>query len=263
MQNCDNCGGKKWLAKINRKTGEQEYHKVKIDDAIEYNLMIYKCWRCGHVQHEVTPFVPIPARGASVLYLDVEVSKSQMFNYGLRVPSGYISPDNLIHEYYIICWSAAYIDGERLWHDCVSPAEARRWTDEKILGKIQRLMQSADIIAGHNVDIYDIKRLNTRFLLNGLEPVTEKKTIDTLKIARRKFKFESNRLDYISTRLGFRPKDDITNEDWNRIVATGDKETLQKVDTYCQGDVKNGMDIYRKLSKYSGKKDFYGTVALR
>jgi hypothetical protein len=259
MQNCENCGGKKWLAKINRKTGEQEYHRVKIDDAIEYNLMIYKCWRCGNVQHEVAPFIPSPARGASVLYLDTEVSKSQMYNYGLRVPSKYISPDNLVNEYYIICWAASYVGRDDVWHDCVTPSEAKKWTDAKILQKIQKLMKSADIIAGHNVDAYDMKRINTRLLLNGLEPVIGKKTMDTLKIARQKFAFESNRLDYIAQRLGLRPKDDITNEDWNNIVRTGDKATLQKVDKYCQGDVNEGKGVYVRLAKYSGKREDYGT----
>jgi hypothetical protein len=260
MQNCENCGGKKWLAKINKKTGEQEYHRVKIDDSVEYNLMIYKCWRCGNVQHEVAPFVPMPARGASVLYLDVEVSKSMMFNYGLRVPSKYINPDNLIHEYYIICWSASYVGSDNVWHDCVTTAEARKWTDKNILQKLQRLMKSADIIAGHNVDAYDVKRINTRLFLNELEPVIGKKTIDTLKVARQKFAFESNRLDYINKRLGFRPKDDITDADWREVVTTGNKDTLKKIDTYCQGDVTQGKLMLQKFMKYTGKREDYGAV---
>jgi hypothetical protein len=258
MRNCDNCGGKRWLAKVNRRTGEQEAHTVKIDD-IQYSLMVYKCWRCGHVQHEERPFIPLPAREASILYLDVEVSLSQVYNYGLRVPSGYISPDNLVNEYYIICWAASYVGRDDLWHGCVTPAQARAWDDGKILVKLNRLMHSADVLAGHNIDRFDLPKLNTRFLLNGLEPVIGKKTLDTLKIARAKFRFESNRLDYISQRLGFGAKDDITSDDWRAIVRTGDKATLIKVDNYCRGDVMNGKKVLSSLMKYSGKKDHYGT----
>jgi hypothetical protein len=221
--------------------------------------MIYKCWRCGNVQHEVAPFIPIPARGASVLYIDTEISKSLVLNYGLRVPSKYISPDNLLKQYYMISWSASYMDNDHVWHGCVSSKAARAWDDGQILAKLNRLMHSADIIAGHNVDAYDMKRCNTRFLKHGLEPVTGKRTFDTLKIARQKFAFESNRLDYIAQRLGLRPKDDITNEDWNNIVRTGDKATLQKVDKYCQGDVNEGKGVYVRLAKYSGKREDYGT----
>jgi len=190
-----------------------------------------------------------------------------MYNYGLRVPSKYISPDNLDKEYYIICWSASYVGSDKIWSDCVTPKEARDWSDKNILERLRDIMASADIIAGHNVDAYDMKRANTRFLLNGLDPVTteygaSKKTIDTLKIARSKFTFESNRLDYISQRLGFRPKDDITNADWLKIVKTGDSKTLKKVNKYCAGDVDNGKLILQQLMKWSGKKDFYGSVTL-
>jgi len=256
MLNCENCYGKKWLSKVDPKTGLQ----LKDKDG----KLLWRCWRCGQVAVEPTvPVIPRNVRtDANILYIDTEVSKSQYFNYGAKVPSKYLRIDDLIHEYYIICWSASYVGSDKVFSDCVSPKEANAWTDAKILKKLRDLMASADIIAGHNIDAYDIKRVNTRFLLNGLEPVIGKKTYDTLKIARSKFTFESNKLDYISQRLGFRPKDDITNEDWLRIVKTGDKETLQKVDVYCQGDVVNGKSVLGRLMKYAGKRADYGAVSL-
>ncbi len=260
MQNCASCGGKKWFAKINKKTGLQEVHHIKTEE-YEYDLRVWRCWRCGHVQEEVAPLLPMNFRSeASILYIDLEVSKSLYFNYGAKVPNKYLRTEDLVHEYYIICWSASYVNNSEVWHECVTPTQARKWTDAKILKRLRDLMASADIIAGHNVDAYDIKRANTRFLLNGLEPVIGKKTLDTLKIARSKFAFESNKLDFVSQRLGFRAKDDITNDDWLKIVKSGDKETLQKVDQYCLGDVTNGKKVLETLMKYSGKKKDYGAV---
>ncbi len=262
MLNCEQCGGKRWLAKVNKKTGLQEKHRIKGDD-FEYDLRVFRCWRCGNVQEEVKPFVPMQYRSrAAILYIDLEVSKSMMFNYGLRVPSKYMNPDDLIHSYYIICWSASYVGSDTVWSECVTQKEAKKWDDARILGRLRDLMDSADLIAGHNVDAYDVKRANTRFLLNGIEPVIGKKTHDTLKIARSKFAFESNRLDFISQKLGLRPKDDIRNADWLRIVTTGDEKTLKKVNKYCKGDVRNGKSILEKLMKYSGKRDYYGSVSL-
>lgn len=257
MQNCENCYGKKWFAKVSPKTGLQ----LKDRDG----KLLWRCWRCGQVQVEPTvPTTPVTVRtDANILYLDTEVSKSLYFNYGAKVPSKYLRIDDMVQEYYIICWSASYIGQDKVFSDCVTPAEANKWTDAKILSKLRDLMQSADIIAGHNVDAYDMKRINTRLLLNGLEPVIGKKTLDTLKIARGKFTFESNKLDYISQRLGFRPKDDITNADWLNIVKHGDKETLVKVNAYCQGDVVNGKAVFQKLAKYSGKREDYGAVYLK
>lgn len=263
MQNCEVCTGKKWFAHLDKKTGLQRKHHIKLADGTEFDLRIWRCWRCGHVQEEVTPFVPLQYRtSANILYIDLEVSKSLVFNYGLRVPSSYINPEDLYRQRYIICWSASYVGDTKVWHDCVTPDEAMNWTDARILPRLQELMASADIIAGHNVDRFDLKHSNARFLLNGIEPVVDKKTLDTLKIARQKFAFESNKLDFISRALGFRPKDDIRNQDWLKIVTSGDAATLKKVMKYNRGDVTSGKDVLSVLMKYSGKKTNYGAQSL-
>jgi hypothetical protein len=268
VQNCEVCSGKKWFSHIDKKTGLQRKHHIKTSDGVEYDLRIWKCWRCGNIQEEVTPFIPLHYRTtANVLYIDLEVSKSMFYSYGAKVPSTYLNIEDLIHPYFIICWSASYVGSDTVWSDCVTPKEIASWhkgksPDERILARLQELMESADLIAGHNVDGYDVKRSNTRFLLNGIEPVVGKKTIDTLKIARSKFKFESNKLDYISQVLGFRPKDAIHNSDWIEIVTTGSEKTLRKVLKYNKGDVKSGKDVLERLMKYSGKKSHWGSTML-
>ena len=262
MMNCEQCGGRKWLVALDRKTGLQRKHHIKLEET-EYDLRIWRCWRCGNVQEEVTPFIPIPKRAkANILYIDLEVSKSLYFNYGSRVPSQYLNTDDLFRPRYIICWAASYVGSPVIWSECVTQKEAKKWDDSRILPRLQELMASADLIAGHNVDKFDLKHANARFLLSSLEPVTDKKTLDTLKIARAKFAFESNKLDYVSQILGFRGKDDIRNSDWLKIVTSGDERTLKKVNRYCKGDVKNGKNVLEKLMTYSGRKDYYGTVTL-
>lgn len=257
MQNCENCFGKRWYAKLSRKTG------LQLKDS--EGKLLWRCYNCGHVQTEPTHAkLPVTIRtDASVLYLDIEVSKSLYFNYGANVPSGYLRTDDLVHEYFIICWSASYLHDDHVWSDSVNVKEAKDWDDGNILQKIHDLMESADILAGHNVDRFDIRRLNTRFARHGLEPVIGKKTYDTLKIARSKMAFESNKLDYISQWFGFRPKDDITNADWLQILKKPDKKLLDKIQTYNVGDVENGKSVLRKLMRLANKKHYYGTLTSR
>lgn len=264
MQNCTRCTGKRWYVKIDERTGLQKVDK--------YGRRWWRCWRCDpeHLQLENSPSLlpKIYRTQANILYIDLEVSKSLIYNYGLRVPSKFIHPDNLVKEYFIICWSVSYVGSDKIWSDCVTTKEAVAGEDKNILQRLRDLMNGSDLVAGHNVASYDLKRANTRFLLNGIEPVSsedgsEKKTMDTLKIARSKFSFESNTLDYISQRLGFRPKDNITNDDWLKIVKTGDRETLKKVNVYCQGDVINGKNVLQSLMKYSGKKEYFGSTTLQ
>jgi hypothetical protein len=263
MQNCERCFGKKWFSHIDKKTGLQRKHHIKLADGTEYDLRIWRCWRCGNVQEEVAPTLPVRYRtSANILYLDIEVSKSLYFNYGSKVYSNYLNVADLYKERYIISWAASCVGSKTVWSDCVTGKEARKWTDARILPQLRDLMESADIIAGHNVDAFDMKHINARLLLNEQEPVTGKKTLDTLKIARQKFAFESNKLDYISQKLGLRPKDDIRNEDWLNIVKTGDEKTLSKVLKYNKGDVTSGKGVLERLMKYSGKRTDYGAQSL-
>lgn len=149
---------------------------------------------------------------------------------------------------------------DTVWNDCVSLKHAKGWTDKNILKKINSLMQSADIIAGHNVDGFDLKKLNTRFERAGLEPIIGKKTYDTLKIARSKLALEDNSLDGVCNHYGLPLKDDITDSDWLKIATNPDKKTLDKVMKYNIGDVKNGKEALRRMLRISGKPNHYGTV---
>lgn len=67
---------------------------------------------------------------------------------------------------------------------------------------LHKLFSEADVVIGHNVDQFDDKMANTDFICNGLPPPPPHKTIDTLKIARSKFRFNSNKLDDLGARLG-------------------------------------------------------------
>ncbi len=254
MTNCENCFGKKWYAKLDSR-GVQMVDRD--------GLRLWRCFRCGTVQTErAVPIPPTHLRtGASILYFDLEVSYSLTYNYGLKVPGKYIPPDNLVKPFFIIAWSASYMHQPTIYHDTVTPAEAMAWDDNRILPRLNELMLSADILAGHNVDKYDIRRANARFIVNDLDAITGKKTFDTLKIARSKFAFESNRLDYICQILGLDGKDHITSEEWRQVME-GDAKVLGRIEKYNMKDVRSGKRVLNKLQGYAGKKFGYGAVGI-
>lgn len=263
MRLCDNCYRRHWKAKIDKKTGLQVVHRN--------GRRVFLCINCGHAQEEETAVIPIPNRiKAGILYIDIEISKTLLSNYGLKVPSKHVRFDNLLKERYMICWGASYIGSDVVWSDCVTSKEASRYLDlrkketdcdERIVKRLHGLIRDADVIAGHNVRAFDLKHAFTRFLYYGLPPIGNKKVIDTLTIARSKFAFESNSLDYISQRLGFRPKDDITNDDWNAVLR-GDSKVISKIREYNKGDVVQGKRVHEKLEQWSGKKENFGAFTL-
>lgn len=256
MQNCRECGGKKWYALIDKRTGLQK--------ATKDGRLLYYCFRNDkHIQAEEPHFTPTPKRNANILYFDLEVSKSIYYNYGRKVPSKYLRGADLIQEYFIISWAASYIDSNKVFSGCVTPEQAKAGSDKEILAPLHDLLISADVLAGHNVDAFDLKKINTRFLLNGFTPIIgrdqkKKRTFDSLKIARSVFDFEENGLDALCQRFGIAGKDKITDEDWRRVFS-GDEKTLKKIDRYCRGDVKNGKALLSILTPYAGKVTDYGS----
>lgn len=259
MRNCDQCGGKKWYALIDSKTGLQ---KTTADGRLQY-----RCFRNPkHIQAEEYPFPPQTERAKpNVLYFDLEISKSLYYTYGRRVPGEYLRSADLVHEYFVICWAASYVDGSKVFSACVTSEQAKSWTDAEVLAPLHDLMSAAEVVAGHNVNAFDLKKINTRFISNGWQPITgrdgkKKKTVDTLTIARSKFAFESNALDDLCKRFGIKGKDKITDDDWREILKTGDQKTLDKIHKYCRGDVRNGKALYKILSPFAGNKTDWGAL---
>lgn len=253
MRNCDVCGGKKWYALIDPKTGLQK--------ATKDGRLLYRCFRSDkHIQAEEPAFLPITERiKPNVLYFDLEISKSLYYTYGRRVHGEYLRSADLVHEYFVICWAASYVDGSKVFSASVTPEQALNWSDKEILAPLHDLMSSAEVLAGHNIDGFDLKKINTRFISNGWKPIQDasgnkKKTIDTLKIARNRFAFESNALDDLCHKFGIKGKDRITDDDWREILKTGDQKTLDKIHKYCRGDVRNGKKLYDVLAPFAGKK---------
>lgn len=252
MRICENCYRRHWRAKINKSTGLQVKHTN--------GNLVYICIYCGNAQEEESQFLP-PNQviQANILYIDTENSTSIYENYGAKVPSKYLSYKNLVHEWFMLGWSASYVGNGKVWTGFVTSKEAKSRSDAGIAERLHALMSTAEIIAGHNVDGFDIKKCNTVFMRHGLPPITGKKTIDTLKLARTKLAHESNALDYLSQYYGFSGKDEITQQDWKNATA-GDEKTLKKIEKYCMGDVINGKNVLMKFLPLANKKFNFGSI---
>ena len=112
------------------------------------------------------------------------------------------------------------------------------------------MFDSADILIGHNGDAFDIKWANRMFAKYNLTPPSQYKTIDTLKVARQKFKFNSNKLDDLGNYLGVGRK--IKHEGfelWKKCMA-GDDKAYKDMIKYNKQDVKLLEDVYLKLRPY-------------
>jgi uncharacterized protein YprB with RNaseH-like and TPR domain len=103
-------------------------------------------------------------------------------------------------EWYMLCFAYKWL-GEKKTHVVGLPDFKGYKKDMKddyhVVKKLHELFEQAEVIIAHNGDAFDIKKANSRFIFHGMDPTHPFKTIDTLKLARNRFKFDSNKLDYL------------------------------------------------------------------
>lgn len=124
-------------------------------------------------------------------------------------------------------------------------------SDKALVRDLWALFDRADIIVAHNGDAFDIKRSNARFIGNGLPPPSLYKSVDTLKIARKHFKFESNKLHDLGEHLGLGGKLGTAGFKTWRGCMNGDVSAWQDLAAYNVRDVQLLHDIFLKLRPWA------------
>jgi hypothetical protein len=187
-----------------------------------------------------------------ILYFDLELSPMWVKTYSLR--TDYISPKNIKRDWYLYSYAGIF-EGEETKPHYLDNRLSKDITDDKYLVEgLHNLLSKADILVGHNIDKFDIKKFNARAVKHGLPPLSPKKTYDTLKIARRYFAFSSNSLDYIANFLELKerksghakfPGDCL----WEGLEA-GNLEAWDECQLYNLQDCRVTQELFKMLSKY-------------
>lgn len=113
--------------------------------------------------------------------------------------------------------------------------------------RIHKLVNEADAVVHYNGVKFDMPWLNQEFLLNGLPPPSSYADIDLLKTARRRFKFPSNKLDYVAQQLDVGQKvKHIGMELWIGCM-NGDSASWAKMKRYNKQDVRLLEKVYIEL----------------
>jgi hypothetical protein len=151
--------------------------------------------------------------------------------------------------WYILCFAYKWL-GEKEVYSVALPDfkgyKKDKESDEELVKKLWELFDQADIIIAQNGNAFDIKKSNARFIKWRLEPPSFYQTIDTLRIARKYFKFDSNKLDDLGDYLGIGRKLRTEKGLW-RDCMKGDKHAWKMMRDYNGRDVILLEKVYYKL----------------
>lgn len=133
--------------------------------------------------------------------------------------------------------------------------QASNYDDSGIVHKLWGLLDECNIAVAYNGKKFDNKMANTFFIRHHLEPVSPYLEFDPLQVARRYFKFDNNKLDYLGKLLLGEGKTEVTYGDcWDKLLHGAVKEQKKYaglMKRYCDQDVKLLEDIYYKLLPWS------------
>jgi DNA polymerase elongation subunit (family B) len=175
-----------------------------------------------------------------ILTLDLETSPSVAHVWGLFDQT--VSLSQLQESTQVLCFAAKWLDSPKIefasvFHD----------GKQKMLELAHKLLCEADAVISYNGVGFDIPHLRREFLLAGLPPPSPFADIDLLKTTKSRFRFVSNKLEYVSRKLGLPGKTQHSGHElWVKCLA-GDKKAWALMRKYNENDVVLTEQVYKKL----------------
>lgn len=190
-----------------------------------------------------------------ILFIDIETSPNISYTWG-KWEQDVIE---FKKEWYILSFSAKWLHGKQITRGL---CDYKGVSDKSLVKEIWGLFDEADVIVAHNGDQFDIKKIQTRFTTYNIKPPAPFKTIDTKKVAKRYFGFNSNSLNDLGKSLGLGKKYKHNGfELWLGCMA-GDKKSWSIMKKYNVIDVILLEKIYLHflpwISSHPNYSSFFG-----
>jgi uncharacterized protein YprB with RNaseH-like and TPR domain len=192
-----------------------------------------------------------------ILLFDIETAPLLVYTWGLYDQN--IALNQIVKDWHLLSWSAKWLGSdETLYMDQRNKKDVSN--DKVILKAIWKLLNEADVLITQNGISFDMKKLNARFILNGLKPVSSSKHIDTLRLAKKHFAFTSNKLEYMSHKLCTKFKKLKHSEFggfelWKECLA-GNIRAWKEMERYNRQDVLSLEELYFKLQPFDNTINF-------
>jgi len=175
-----------------------------------------------------------------ILLLDIETAPNTAHVWGLWNQN--VSINQLMESSYVMCWAAKWLGKKEVMFDSIMEN-----THKNMIKRIHRLLDECDAVIHYNGSKFDIPTLNKEFLLHGMNPPSPYKEIDLLKTSRSRFKFPSNKLDYVAQQLGVGQKTHHEGHElWLKCMAK-DRKAWKTMKKYNMNDVVILEKVYQKM----------------
>lgn len=202
---------------------------------------------------------PSAEKQVKILILDIETTPMQAYVWKRWKEN--ISLDQTISEWFMICWSAKWLNDDKAFGDCCTTDEMLAEDDMRVCYSLWKVLNEADIVIAHNGNKFDIPKINSRFVVHGFLPPSPYKQIDTLDVAKKNFNFSSNKLDALAGYFNIEHKNPTDFNLWKACMA-GDKAALKYMFEYNIKDVEILEKVYLRLRPWIKNHPNLATITM-
>lgn len=234
-----------------------DYVRVSVDTGIEDRLNKEELNIIGGFKEAKRLYVKAKKAGPKILLFDLETTPMEAYVWGIWDQN--IGLNMIKEESTILSWSAKWLGDDKIMYDDVYGQKNLR-DDKRIVKSLVELIDEADIVVGHNSDSFDVKVMNARIIKNGLKPPSSYKRMDTKKMAKKHFRFLSNKLQYLTDSLCTTYKKSSHGKFpgfsmWKECLK-GNKEAFQEMKEYNILDVTSLEELFVQMLPWESASIF-------
>ena len=123
---------------------------------------------------------------AKVVFIDLETSALVTRAWQMKYPD---RPIDLVEDWKLLC-----IGYKTRGEKEVVAKGVDTMSEEKLVRTLWRVIDEADVVVGHNIKNFDLKKAYAKFAEFGMEPPRPPQVVDTKEQASKHFGFSSNQI---------------------------------------------------------------------
>jgi len=175
-----------------------------------------------------------------ILILDIETKPNLAYVWGLWNQN--VGINQIAETGSVISFAAKWYDSKQVlfysdFHDGHSEMIRQAW----------QLIDDADAVVHYNGKSFDMKHLNAEFVVEGLAPPSPHTDIDLLSTVKQRFRFPSNKLQFVSQQLGLGSKVQHDGFDLWLACMRNEEKAWNIMRRYNKQDVVLTETLYKRL----------------
>lgn len=197
---------------------------------------------------------PVEKKGPRILIYDVETSPLLAYCWGLW--NNNVALNQLHTDFHLLSYAAKWLGEDEIFYQDQRYAKNIE-DDSEVMQGLWKLLNEADFVITFNGKKFDQRKVNSRFLVHGMQPPSSYRHIDVLEICKKQFGFVSNKLEFLTNKLCTKYKKSkhakFSGFEMWKACLEGNIEAYDEMMDYNSLDILSLEELYSIVSAWDSK----------